>query len=223
MGSRHRRAPRRAQEGRGREEHGEAEGQEQEVTHLWSGRFSKPLDPRIRAFTSSLEWDKRIARCDVRGSLAHARMLASRGLLTAAEGRSLCDGLARIDEELAGGTFPWPAQAEDVHSAVEQVLSDRLGAVSGKLHTARSRNDQVALDLRLLVVELLDDLDAALLALGRALVGRAAAEVDTVLPGYTHLQRAQPVSLAHHLLAHTEALRRDRERVAQARARAAVS
>ena len=190
---------------------------------LWSGRFAGSLDPRVRAFTSSLDWDKRLARHDVRGSLAHARMLGATGILKAADVTLLVGGLEQIDTELALGTFPWPADAEDVHSAVERVLTERLGEVAGRLHTARSRNDQVALDLRLLTLELVDALDAALLALGRALVGRAGDEVETVLPGYTHTQRAQPVSLAHHLLAHAEAVRRDRERLAQARVRTAVS
>ncbi len=190
---------------------------------LWSGRFASALDPRIRGFTASLELDRRIASCDVRGSIAHARMLGRQGILSAGEADTLVSGIARIAEELQGGTFPWPPDAEDVHSAVERVLTERLGAVGGKLHTARSRNDQIALDLRLFVMELCDDLDRALKDLAQALVERASDEVDTVVPGYTHLQRAQPVSLAHHLLAHVEALRRDRARLAQARERTAVS
>ena len=190
---------------------------------LWSGRFEKPLDPRIRAFTSSLDLDRRIAAHDVRGSIAHARMLGRQKIVSADESALLVRELERMSAELASGTFPWPAGAEDVHSAVEQVLHERAGAVAGKLHTARSRNDQVALDLRLLVIELLDELDGAVLDLAQSLVDRAAGEVDTILPGYTHMQRAQPISLAHQLLAHVEALRRDRERIAQARERAAAS
>jgi len=190
---------------------------------LWSGRFAGSLDPKIRAFTASLELDKRIALHDVRGSIAHARMLGRQGIIGEADASAVVSGLERIAEELSAGTFPWPSDAEDVHSAVEHVLTDRLGAVGGKLHTARSRNDQVALDLRLLVVELLDDLDRAAKGLALALLARAEQEVDTIVPGYTHLQRAQPVSLAHHLLAHVEALRRDRSRIADARTRAAVS
>ena len=190
---------------------------------LWSGRFEKPLDPRIRAFTSSLDLDRRIAVHDVRGSIAHARMLGRQKILSADESATLVRELEKISAELASETFPWPAGAEDVHSAVEQVLHERAGTVAGKLHTARSRNDQVALDLRLLVIELLDDLDDAVLDLARALADRATGEVETVLPGYTHMQRAQPISLAHHLLAHVEPLRRDRERIAQARHRAATS
>src|SRR5688500_18807047 len=150
-------------------------------------------------------------------------MLGRQDVISKGESATLVRELERIAAELEGGTFAWPADAEDVHSAVERVLTARAGAVGGKLHTGRSRNDQIALDLRLLVVELLDGLDGALFALARVLVERAAGEVDTVMPGYTHLQRAQPVSLAHHLLAHVEALRRDRMRVNEARERAGVS
>ena len=193
------------------------------MSDLWKGRFAAALDPRIRSFTASLELDKRIALHDVRGSIAHARMLGRQGILPAADAAALVAALDAIAEELRAGSFPWPGDAEDVHSAVEQVLAARLGATAGKLHTARSRNDQVALDLRLFTLDALDALDAALRTLGRALLTRAGQEVDTVLPGYTHLQRAQPVSLAHHLLAHVEAFRRDRARVSDARQRTAVS
>jgi len=190
---------------------------------LWKGRFEGGLDPKVRDFTASLELDKRLASHDVRGSIAHARMLGRQSVISKDEAAKLVRELERIAGEIEAGTFAWPADAEDVHSAVERVLTERAGAVGGKLHTGRSRNDQIALDLRLLVVELLDGLDAALRSLARALVERASEESDTVMPGYTHLQRAQPVSLAHHLLAHVEALRRDRMRVNEARERAAVS
>jgi argininosuccinate lyase len=190
---------------------------------LWSGRFAKPLDPRIREFTSSLELDKRIAAHDLRGSIAHARMLGRQGIVTKEESATLVRELTAMAADLDAGTFAWPGDAEDVHSAVEHALRARAGEVAGKLHTARSRNDQVALDLRLFVIELLDDLEGAVLQLARALVARARDEVETILPGYTHLQRAQPVSLAHHLLAHVEALRRDRQRITEARERAATS
>ena len=190
---------------------------------LWSGRFEKPLDPRIREFTSSLELDKRIAAHDVRGSIAHARMLGRQGIVTPEESAVFVRELGAIAGEISSGAFAWPAGAEDVHSAIEQALRARAGDVAGKLHTARSRNDQIALDLRLFVIELLDDLEGAVLRLAQALVARAQDEVETILPGYTHLQRAQPVSLAHHLLAHVEALRRDRQRIAEARERAATS
>jgi argininosuccinate lyase len=193
------------------------------VTDLWKGRFVTGLDPSIRAFTASLELDKRIALHDVRGSIAHARMLGRQGIVPPKDTSALIAGLEAIAEELRAGTFPWPVDAEDVHSAVEQILTARLGATAGKLHTGRSRNDQVALDLRLFALDAFDALDRGLRELGQALIERAEQEVDTVLPGYTHLQRAQPVSLAHHLLAHVEAFRRDRMRVAEARRRASVS
>ena len=195
----------------------------EESKPLWSGRFEGALDPRIRAFTASLELDKRLALHDVRGSIAHARMLGRQEIIAPDESAKIVAELERIAAEIKDGSFAWPSDAEDVHSAVEHALTERIGSVAGKLHTARSRNDQVALDLRLLVVALLDDLDRATKALALALVERAEGEIDTVLPGYTHLQRAQPVSLAHHLLAHVEALRRDRTRIAEARERAEVS
>ena len=137
---------------------------------LWSGRFAGSLDPRIRSFTASLELDKRIALHDIRGSVAHARMLGRQGIITKIEATQIADTLEAIAADVASGAFVWPADAEDVHSAVERALIERAGAVGGKLHTARSRNDQIALDLRLLVVELLDDLDRAVKALALALV-----------------------------------------------------
>ena len=190
---------------------------------LWSGRLAAGLDPRVRAFTASLGLDRAIARHDVRGSIAHARMLGRQGIVAAADAAAIVAALVTIDGELAAGSFPWPEDAEDVHSAVELVLTARIGPVAGRLHSARSRNDQVALDLRLFTLDALDALDNGLATVGRALIARAEDEIDTVMPGYTHLQRAQPVSLAHHLLAHVEAFRRDRERVAGARERTAVS
>ena len=190
---------------------------------LWSGRLAAGLDPRVRAFTASLGLDRAIARHDVRGSIAHARMLGRQGIVASEDAAAIVAALVTIDGELAAGSFPWPEDAEDVHSAVEQVLTARIGPVAGRLQSARSRNDQVALDLRLFTLDALDALDIALATAGRALIARAEDEIDTVMPGYTHLQRAQPVSLAHHLLAHVEAFRRDRERVAGARARTAVS
>ena len=193
------------------------------MSDLWSGRLAGGLDPRIRTFTSSLDLDHRIARHDVRGSIAHARMLGRQGIIPQPDADALVAGLESIDAELAAGTFVWPQDAEDVHSAVERTLRERLGEVGGRLHTARSRNDQVALDLRLFVLEALDELDLAVRSLARGLLDRAEGEVDTVVPGYTHLQPAQPVSLAHHFLAHVEALIRDRARIEGARSRASVS
>lgn len=193
------------------------------MSDLWSGRFGSGPDPRVRRFTSSLELDRRIAAHDLRGSIAHARMLGRQGIVPAAEADALVAGLERLAADLASGIWSLPADAEDVHTAVEQELRSRLGETGGKLHTARSRNDQIALDLRLFVLDLFDELDSSVRALGAKLLDEAERHVETVLPGYTHLQRAQPVSLAHHLLAHLEALLRDRERIADARRRTAVS
>ena len=195
----------------------------EEKKPLWSGRFETGLDRSMLWFTSSLELDHRIVRYDVRGSLAHARMLGRQGVLTAAEAKQIVDALERILEEIDQKRFPWPSESEDVHTVVEQRLRDIVGEVAGKLHTGRSRNDQIALDLRLFTIDSLAQLDAAILDLARALVERAAEEVHTLMPGYTHLQRAQPISLAHHLLAHVEAFRRDRARLAEARERTATS
>jgi argininosuccinate lyase len=190
---------------------------------LWSGRFATGLDRSMLWFTSSLELDRRILRYDVRGSLAHARMLGRQGILSPNEADRIVDALERILEEVDQKRFPWPTDFEDVHTVVEYRLRDLIGDVAGKLHTGRSRNDQIALDLRLFTLDALAGLDTAILDLARALVERATEEIETLMPGYTHLQRAQPVSLAHHLLAHVEALRRDRARVAEARERTATS
>jgi argininosuccinate lyase len=195
----------------------------EEKKPLWSGRFSTGLDRSTLWFTSSLELDHRILRYDVRGSLAHARMLGRQGILAAEDAKRIIEGLERILEEVDQKRFPWPSDSEDVHTVVEQRLRDLIGDVAGKLHTGRSRNDQIALDLRLFTIDSLEQLDGAIVDLARALVERAAEETLTLMPGYTHLQRAQPVSLAHHLLAHVEALRRDRARVAEARERTATS
>src|SRR5205807_5185909 len=156
-------------------------------------------------------------------SLAHARMLGRQRILTEKEAKTIEGGLERIVQEMEQKTFPWPSDFEDVHSVVERRLSDIVGEVAGKLHTGRSRNDQVALDLRLFTIDCLSALDDSVADLARALIERAKDEVETVMPGYTHLQRAQVVSLAHHLLAHVEALRRDRSRIAEARERAGTS
>ena len=190
---------------------------------LWSGRFTTALERRVAGFTSSLELDRRIALYDVRGSLVHARMLGRQRILTEKEAKTIEGGLERILQEMEQKSFPWPSDFEDIHSVVERRLRDIVGEVAGKLHTGRSRNDQVALDLRHFTIDCLSALDDSVADLGRALIERAKDEIETVMPGYTHLQRAQVVSLAHHLLAHVEALRRDRSRIAEARERAGTS
>jgi len=174
---------------------------------LWGGRFQKPTSPAVEAFTSSLEVDGRLFAEDIAGSIAHARMLARQGIITLAEGRQIVNGLRRVysDLQVNGPTGPF----EDIHSLVEARLTELLGPVGGKLHTARSRNDQVALDLRLFARRALVEAAEASADLQEALLDSARAHVETLLPGYTHLQRAQPVRLAHHLLAYVAMLSRD--------------
>ncbi len=183
----------------------------------WEGRFTGKPDVRAEAFTSSLAFDRRLAVQDVTGSIAHARMLARSGVIGRQEGELIVAGLERIREELADGTFPFRREAEDIHLNIEKRLVELIGPVGGKLHTARSRNDQVALDLHLYLRETTDEVREAIRRLQRALFRRAAEELEsgTILPGYTHLQQAQPVLLAHHLLAYFWMLDRDWERFRQ--------
>jgi argininosuccinate lyase len=183
-------------------------------THAtWGGRFaSGPADLMLR-FSESVSFDRRLAPFDIRGSQAHAAMLAHIGVITAAERDAICAGLTAIGRQIAAGKFAWSTQLEDVHMNIEQALTRAVPAAA-KLHTARSRNDQVATDMRLYFKAACADLDDRLAAAQRALLAAAAAHRDVLIPGYTHLQRAQPVYLAHHLLAYVEMLQRDRARLA---------
>jgi argininosuccinate lyase len=189
----------------------------------WGGRFRKPTDPRLQAFSSSVHVDRTLWRQDVRGSIAHARMLGASGLLTEAEVSQLVQGLEQIARELEQGRLELDPSDEDVHMNVERRLFALCGPLAGKLHTGRSRNDQVATDLLLWMRDEALGLRRDLARVRAVLVARAAAELDVLLPGYTHLQRAQPVRLAHHWLAHFEALSRDDGRLRDARARMAES
>ena len=191
------------------------------MSQPWSQRFDAPLHPLIAAFHASIGFDLALLPVEVRASQAHARMLARQGIIRPEEGECLVQGLACILQEYEQGTFP--AQGEDVHLAVERRLTELVGEVGKKLHTARSRNDQVATDLRLYVREAIDDLAERLRQLQQVLCGVAAAHVETLIPGYTHLQRAQPVSLAHHVLAYFEMFQRDRLRLRDLRRRVNVS
>jgi argininosuccinate lyase len=185
----------------------------------WGGRFSGATDPRVEAFTESVSFDRRLYRHDVRASQAHARMLSEVGLLTAQEADQICSTLDAIAGEIDRGEFPFSISLEDVHSHIERALIERLGDVGRKLHTARSRNDQVATDVKLWVRDGIDTLDNRLQDLQRALVEAAERLRDVVLPGYTHLQRAQPILAAHYFLAHVEKYQRDRERLSDCRKR----
>jgi len=185
----------------------------------WEGRFSEPTDAAVARFTASFAVDRRLYRHDIRGSIAHAEALMRAGRLTRAECRTLVKGLTAIEAEITVEKESPSYRDEDIHMHIERRLTEKVGPVGGKLHTGRSRNDQVALDLRLYLRDEIATLLSQIEAVQQALVARAEAEIDLILPGYTHLQRAQPVSLAHHLLAYYEMLARDAGRLRDAAAR----
>jgi len=187
---------------------------------LWSGRFKKAMDPRVKAFTASVAFDKRLALYDIAGSLAHARMLGACGILPPADVAAIERGLGRIGREIEAGRFKWSVDDEDVHLNIERRLTALVGDAGKRLHTARSRNDQVATDVRLWLRAEIDDIRARMVALMRALLAQAERHSALAMPGFTHLQVAQPVTFGHHLLAYVEMLERDRERLAQCRSRA---
>jgi argininosuccinate lyase len=185
----------------------------------WGGVFDQATDRRVEKFTQSVSFDRRLYAHDIRGSVAHAHMLAKVGVLTDQERHQIVTGLEGIGCEIADGRFEFCQELEDVHMNIERALVDRIGDVGRKLHTGRSRNDQVSTDLRLWVRDELDAVCAGLRELQRAFVGRAETDAGVILPGYTHLQRAQPVLAAHYWLAYCEKLERDRERLADCRRR----
>ena len=187
---------------------------------LWGARFTQGADPTAERFTGSLAFDRRLWPHDVVGSVAWAKALAKAGLLSPSERDTIVKGLEAVRSELAAGTFPFRAELEDIHTNVERRLQELVGDVGGKLHTGRSRNDQIALDERLYLREVVARVRAGLRGVQAALVARAAETVEAPLPGYTHLQRAQPIVLAHHLLAYVFMLQRDRERFGDCGARA---
>ncbi len=190
---------------------------------LWGGRFAGQTAAWVEAFTASIDWDRRLAPYDIQGSLAHAQMLQRQGLLKASEARKIVRGLKAIEKEMNSGRFPFREECEDIHMNIETRLFEKIGAVAGKLHTGRSRNDQVALDLRLYVRDTTVRILEALFAVRESLIDRATQETETLLPGYTHLQRAQPVVLAHYLLAYESMLVRDSQRLFDSLPRVQVS
>jgi argininosuccinate lyase len=190
---------------------------------LWGGRFGEESDQRVADFTRSIELDAALAGDDIAGSIAHVHGLARAGLLTADEEEQLVGGLESLAGDVEAGAVEWDPTLEDVHLNIESALAERVGPVAGKLHTGRSRNDQVATDLRLWLRRSIDRLDAALLDFERSLVALAERDGAAVLPGTTHIQPAQPVLFAHHLLAYVEMAERDRARLADARRRTNVS
>lgn len=179
----------------------------------WGGRFQEPTDREVVAFTASIHFDRRLYRQDIAGSIAHARMLASRKIITRKEEKAIVAGLNAIEADIEKGRFVFDPEDEDIHMAIEKSLIERIGETGGKLHTGRSRNDQVALDVRLYLRDEIGRVLALLSGLKRALAGLARREIKTVMPGYTHLQKAQPVLLSHHLLAYWEMLDRDEGRL----------
>ena len=185
----------------------------------WSGRFTQSMDALVEAFTESVSFDQRLAPHDIAGSIAHATMLGHVGVLSTEERDTIVEGLRAIGAEIEAGRFRWSTQLEDVHMNIETALTERIGQAGKKLHTGRSRNDQVATDVRLLLREEIDALRQVLTALRRAIVDLAEREADTVMPGFTHMQVAQPVTFGHHMMAWFEMLGRDGERLAEIRHR----
>ncbi|MBI4536606.1 MAG: argininosuccinate lyase [candidate division NC10 bacterium] len=181
---------------------------------VWGGRFDGETHKQVETFTASIHFDRRLASYDVAGSIAHARMLGKCGLLTGQEVEAIVQGLTEIAEEIAQDRFHYDAALEDIHMHIERRLIEKIGDPGAKLHTARSRNDQVALDLRLYLRDVIRNVREQLRTLQGVLVRQAETHLGTVMPGYTHVQRAQPVLLAHHLLAYFEMFQRDRERFA---------
>ncbi|MGA1205380.1 MAG: argininosuccinate lyase [Opitutales bacterium] len=187
----------------------------------WGGRFKEGPADRMVRFSESVSFDQRLAPYDILGSKAQARMLAHVGLIQPEEAEAICAGLEAIGQQVAAGNFPWDPALEDVHMNIEQALTAKVPAAA-KLHTARSRNDQVATDMRLFFLDAAGQVDAAIVALMKALHRQAEATQSIAIPGYTHLQRAQPVAMAHHLLAYMEMFGRDRDRIADFLKRARV-
>ena len=188
----------------------------------WGGRFSEPTDAFVARFTASVDFDRRLYHHDIRGSIAHATMLERVGVLTADERDAILQGLGEIEQEIDAGTFEWSVDLEDVHMNLEARLTEKIGITGKKLHTGRSRNDQIATDIRLYLRDAIDVVDAELARLREGLIELAAREADTIMPGFTHLQTAQPVTFGHHLLAWQEMLARDHERLRDCRKRVNV-
>jgi argininosuccinate lyase len=190
--------------------------------HAWSALFSEPMSELVQRYTASVGFDQRLWRADIDGSLAHAEMLAAQGIISEADHVDIRRGLGQIAAEIEAGDFAWKLELEDVHLNIEARLTELVGLAGKRLHTGRSRNDQVATDVRLWLRGEIDGLAGLLVGMQRALVELAAQHIDTVMPGFTHLQVAQPVSLAHHLLAYVEMFARDAERLADVRRRVNV-
>ena len=196
---------------------------QQDTSKLWGGRFSEATDSFVQRFTASVDFDQRMAAEDIDGSLAHAAMLCEVGVLTEAELADIRRGLAQVQEEINSGGFQWSIELEDVHMNIEARLTELIGTTGKKLHTGRSRNDQVATDIRLYLRSAIDTIGAELTRLQAGTIGLAARHNETIMPGFTHLQTAQPVTFGHHLLAWNEMLERDYGRLQDCRKRVNLS
>lgn len=190
---------------------------------LWGGRFTEPTDDDLKALNDSIGFDKRMYRQDIAGSVAYARALVGTGVLTAIEAETIIDGLFTVRDEVERGSFVLMPDDEDIHTAVERRLTELIGEIGGKLHTGRSRNDQVATDFRLWVMDAITQVDSQLKALQQAFVEKAEDHIDTLMPGYTHMQPAQPITAAHWLMSFFWMIGRDRDRLQDTRRRTSVS
>lgn len=184
-----------------------------EKKKLWGGRFSRPTEKGIEEFTESISFDKRLYKYDIEGSIAHAKMLSKIGVLKKGELAAILRGLEEIGRAIEHAEFLFSVELEDIHMNIEKRLIEKIGPVGEKLHTARSRNDQIALDLRLYLREIIREMNGSIFKFQKAIVDKARTHIDIIIPGYTHLQPAQPVLFSHHLLAYREMLERDRERL----------
>ena len=184
------------------------------MTKLWGGRFTRATDARVEEFTSSISFDQRMYRQDILGSMAHARMLGQCGIISQAEAEQIIAGLQSILTDIEAGNFSFEIELEDIHMNIEKRLTERIGPVGGKLHTARSRNDQVALDTHMYMKGAIQEIALLIRDMGQSLVDVAEENIEVILPGYTHLQRAQPVLFSHHMLAYFHMLSRDFDRLA---------
>jgi len=194
----------------------------QATNQSWGGRFSEPTDAFVARFTASVTFDQRLARQDIQGSIAHATMLARVGVLTDDERDAIINGLNEIQAEIERGEFNWSVPLEDVHMNIEARLTEKIGITGKKLHTGRSRNDQVATDIRLFMRDEIEVIEVELKRLREGMIELADREAETIMPGFTHLQTAQPVTFGHHILAWQEMLARDHERLLDCRKRVNV-
>ncbi len=189
---------------------------------LWSGRFQETTDKLMERFNASIGFDRRLYAYDIQGSVAHCKMLAKCKIIKSAEAKKIVSGLEKVKKEIESGKFAFDDSLEDIHMHVETRLIELVGPVGGKLHTGRSRNDQICLDVRLYLRAEIDEIQDLILSLEKTLISLAKKHIGFLIPGYTHLQRAQPVPLAHHILAYLEMIHRDRERMTEVQKRVNV-